>query len=91
MKCETQRFKNSFFPDAIGCWNKIGSEMQKIETLSLFKKTITGIVKPEKKCILSIAHTLRYLYQLRARLTALRPTNIDNNLRILLVTNVFGV
>ena len=38
MKCRTQRFKSSFFPDAIDCWNKIGPEIRKTETLSLFKK-----------------------------------------------------
>ena len=38
MKCRTQRFKNSFFPDGIDCWNNIGPEIRKIETLSSFKK-----------------------------------------------------
>ena len=73
MKCRTQRFKNSFFPDSIDCWNKIGPEIRKIETLSLFKKTIVRIIKPDKKSIFDIhSPNLKYLFQLRTGLSALK-------------------
>ena len=73
MKCRTQRFKNTFFPDAIDSWNNIGPEFRKIETLSLFKQKLVGIFKPEKKSIFNIhSPNLRYLFQLRGGLSALK-------------------
>ena len=73
MKCRTQRFKNSVFPDAIDSWNNIGPEIRKIETLSMFKKKVIAIIKPEEKSIFNIhSPNLKYLYQLRAGLSALR-------------------
>ena len=82
MKCRTQRFKASFFPDAIDCWNKIGPEIRKIETLSLFKKTIINIIKPEKKSIFNIhSPNLKYLYQLRTGLSALRAHKHRHNFK----------
>ena len=73
MKCRTQRYKNSFFPDAIDCWNKIGPEIRHTETLGLFKKTLKAIIKPEGKSIFNIhSPNLKYLYQLRAGLSALK-------------------
>ena len=73
VKCRTQRYKNSFFPNSIDCWNNIGPEIRKIDTLGLFKKTIIGIIKPEGKSIFNIhSPNLKYLYQLRAGLSALK-------------------
>ena len=73
MKCRTQRFKNTFFPDAIDSWNNIGPEIRKIETLSLFKQKLVGIIKPEKKSIFNVhSPNLRHLFQLRGGLSALK-------------------
>ena len=49
MYCRTQRFQNSFIPDAVKCWNNIGPEIRKIDSLSCFKSTLTQIIKPKRK------------------------------------------
>ena len=73
MKCRTQRFKNSFYPNAVECWNNIGPEIRKLATLSSFKSMIMGIIKPKKKEIFK-THSphLKYLYQLRVGHSALK-------------------
>ena len=62
-----QRFLHSFYPDAINCWNEIGPELRKIETLSGFKTAIKRIIQPEKKSIFNLhdPNGIRHLYQLR--------------------------
>ena len=82
MKCRTQRFNNTFFPDAIDSWNNIGPEFRKIESLSLFKQKLVGIIKPEKKSIFNIhSPNLRYLFQLRGGLSALKAHKHRHNFK----------
>ena len=82
MKCRTQRFKSSFFPDAIDCWNKIGPEIRKTETLSLFKKTLVRIIKPDRKSIFNLhSPDLKYLYQLRTGLSSLKAHKHRHNFK----------
>ena len=72
-RCRTQRFLNSFFPDAVKCWNNIGPEIRKLDSLSIFKSTITKIIKPKKKNVFNVHNpNLKYLYQLRGGLSSLK-------------------
>ena len=48
MRCRTQRFQNSFYPDAVNCWNEIGPDIRKLDTLKSFKSNLTGIIKPNE-------------------------------------------
>ena len=66
LKCRTQRFRNSFFPDVVESWNNLGPELRNLPTLSSFKSKIMGIIKPESKDIFRVhSEDLKYLYQLR--------------------------
>ena len=67
------RFKNSFFPDAVKCWNDIGPEIRNLDKISKFKSAIMRMIQPEKKSIFNIHDPdLRYLYQLRVGLSPLK-------------------
>ena len=82
MKCRTQRFKNSFYPDAVECWNNIGPEIRNLSTLKLFKSKIIGIIKPERKNIFNIhSPDLKYIYQLRVGLSALKAHKLRHNFK----------
>ena len=48
IRCRTQRFQNSFFPDAVKSWNNIGPDIRKLDSLSSFKSTLTQIIKLKK-------------------------------------------
>ena len=75
------RFLHSFYPDAINCWNEIGPELRKIETLSGFKSAIQRIIQPEKKSIFNLhdPNEIRHLYQLRVGLSSLRAHKKRHN------------
>ena len=76
----TQRFRNSFYPDAVKNWNSIGPEMRQIETISSFKSTLKAMIVPEEKSIFKIhSRDLRYLYQLRVGLSPLRAHKFRHN------------
>ena len=73
VRCRTQRFQNSFFPDAVKCWNNIGPDIRKLESLSSFKSTLTKIIKPKKKSTFNVhKSSLKFLYQLRGGLSSLK-------------------
>lgn len=72
-RCRTQRFQKIFFPDAVKCWNNIGPEIRKLDSLSIFKSTLTQINKPKKKNVFNVHNpSLKYLYQLRGGLSSLK-------------------
>ena len=73
MRCRTQRFQNSFYPDAVNCWNDIGPDIRKLDTLKSFKSNLTDIIKPKCKSVFKIHSShLKYLYQLRVGLSPLK-------------------
>ena len=47
--CRNDRYKRSFYPDAIDKWNNIGVECRSIEKISDFKVSIVDIIRPPKK------------------------------------------
>ena len=76
----TQRFKNSFYPDAVKNWNNIGPEMRQTDEISTFKSTLKAMIVPEEKSIFKIhSQDLRYLYQLRVGLSPLRAHKFKHN------------
>ena len=78
--CRTQRFKISFYPNAVNCWNDVGPEMHNLETLKRFKSTLSGIIKLEKRSIFNLhSPHLRYLYQLRVGLSPLPAHKFKHN------------
>ena len=80
MRWRTQRFKNSFYPDAVNSWNNIGPELRETDKISLFKSVLAGLIVPKEKTIFKIHNkNLRFLYQLRVGLSPLRAHKFRHN------------
>ena len=80
MRWRTQRYMNSFYPDAVKCWNNIGPELRQTDKISTFKTTLARMVVPEEKSIFNIrSQDLRYLYQLRVGLSPLKAHKRRHN------------
>ena len=76
IKCKSNRYMNSFFPDAIASWN-LFMEMFKyndVPSIGLLKKDIIALIRPESKTFFKIHDPvgLRYLFQLRVSLSPLK-------------------
>ena len=75
IRCKTYRYMNSFFPDAIASWNLFMENFnyKVIPSLSLLKHDIS-LIRPESKHFFKIHDPtgLRYLFQLRLRLSPLK-------------------
>ena len=74
VRCRTDRFSYSFYPDVVKSWNNLGPDLRKVETLSIFKSTVLKIIRPVKKSIFNIHNPngLKYIYQLRVGLSSLK-------------------
>ena len=82
MRCKTQRFQNSFYPNAVNCWNDIGPDIRKLDTLNSFKSTLNGIIRPKCRSIFNIhSPDLKYLYQLRGGLSQLSAHKFRHKFR----------
>ena len=81
--CRKNRFLYSFYPNSVICWNDLGPEMRKIDTLSKFKKEIQKAIKPEKRSIFNIHDPdgIRYLFQLRVGLSPLKAHKNRHNFK----------
>ena len=79
--CRTDRYRNSFYPDAVNSWNNIGPELRSAESLSIFKTNLLKIIRPEKRNIFGIHDPigLRWLFQLRVGLSPLRHHKKSHN------------
>ena len=76
IRCKTYRYMNSFFPDAIASWNLVMEifNYKVIPSTSLLKHDIISLIRPESKYFFKIHDPtgLRYLFQLRLRLSPLK-------------------
>ena len=76
IRCKTYRYMNSFFPDAIAFWNLLMEifNYNVNPSLSLLKHDIISLIRPESKNVFKIHDPtgLRYLFQLRLRLSPLK-------------------
>ena len=72
--CRNDRFKNSFYPDAVRMWNNVGVEFRSIPKLSDFKSSYLEIIRPLKRDIFGIHDPdgVGRLFQLRVGLSPLR-------------------
>ena len=50
----TSRYRNSFYPDSVIAWNRIGHELRGAKSVSVFKTNILNIIRPVKKGLLNI-------------------------------------
>ena len=83
IRCKTYRYMNSFFPDAIASWNLFMEifNYKVIPSLSLLKHDIISLIRPESKSFFKIHDPtgLRYLFQLRLRLSPLKGHKYSHN------------
>ena len=83
IRCKTYRHTNSFFPDAIASWNLFMEifNYKVIPSLSLLKHDIISLIRPESNSFFKINDPtgLRYLFQLRLRLSPLKGHKYCHN------------
>ena len=72
--CNTPRYMNSFFPDAVKLWNNIGEDFHSCNSIEIFKKNITNLIRLPSKPIYSVHDPIgvKYVFQLRVGLSVLR-------------------
>ena len=74
IKCKTDRYKNSFFPHAIDSWNIIITHFENFPSFEKLKKHVLSLLRPKNRGIFGVHDPvgLRYLFQLRVKLSPLR-------------------
>lgn len=74
IRCNSERYKNSFCPNAISSWNIIIDQFHEMPSFGLFKNHIYKLIRPEERSIYGIFDVIgiRYLFQLRLGLSPLR-------------------
>ena len=79
--CRTERYLKTFYPDGVMSWNNIGPELRGAKSLSIFKKNILKIIRPEKKEIFNIHNPsgIRWIFQLRVGLSPLKTHKKRHN------------
>ena len=72
--CRSNRYMNSFFPDAIASWNIFIKNFDNMTSFDILKDHIISLLRPETKSIFGIHGPLgiRFLLQLRVSLSPLR-------------------
>ena len=84
IRCRTDRYQNSFFPNAVSHWNNIISDFKDLPSFTELKKHVISLIRPSPKETFNVfqPNLLRYLFQLRLGLSRLRRHK--NNKAILL-------
>ena len=79
--CKSNRYTNSFFPDAIASWNIFIKHFDDVPSFDILKQHINTFFRPKSKSIFGIHDPvgLRYLFQLRVRLSPLRSHKRSHN------------
>ena len=74
IKCRTDRYLNSFFPDAISVWNNIISNYEYLPTFGSLKNHLISLIRPKSRSTFDIHDSLylRHLFQLRVGLSILK-------------------
>ena len=80
-RCRTERFRKSFFPDAIGSWNIFIDQFPNMPSFNVLKLRLKSFFRPIKKSIFNIHDPpgIRYLFQLRLGLSPLRRHKKHHN------------
>ena len=79
--CKSNRYMNSFFPDAIASWNIFIKHFDDVPSFDILKKHIYNFFRPNTRSIFGIHDPvdLRYLFQLRVSLSPLRSHKWGHN------------
>ena len=81
LRCRTNRYTKSFFPDAISSWNIFISHFANMPKFNSLKTHITSFFRPKTKSIFGIHDPLgiHYLFQLRVSLSSLKSHKKRHN------------
>ena len=81
IKCRTNRYSSSFFPDAISSWNNIVTHFENFPSFEGLKDHIRSLIRPVAKSIFGLHDPtgLRYLFHLRVGLSPLRCHKTRHN------------
>ena len=81
ISCNSDSYRNSFYPDSIRCWNRIGHKLRNSLNLKSFKASILALVRPSPKSIFDIHDSLgiKWLFQLRVGLSPLNEHKNNHN------------
>ena len=73
LKCNTESYRSSFYPDGVRCWNRIGQLLRNAPNLQQFKCRILAGYRSTPKSIFGIHDPLgiKRLFQLRVGLSPL--------------------
>ena len=72
IKCESYRYRNSFFPDSVSMWNDLGPKLRESKSISKFKDTLIKLYRPVKKSIFNVHDGIKWIFQLRVELSPLK-------------------
>ena len=74
IRCNSNRYKNSFFCDGIKAWNSTIVLFPDVPSINILKSRIFSLIRPVKKSIFNIHDPIgiRYLFYLRLGLSHLR-------------------
>ena len=75
IRCKSDRYMNSFFPDGINSWNNVIEHFKNIPTIDDLKNHILYLIRPPKKSIFGIHDPLAglgFLFQLTQKTPQLR-------------------
>ena len=72
--CNTTRYMNSFFPDAVRSWNSVGVDFSSTLSIAVFKKNLTNLIRPKPRPTFGISDCsgVRFIFQLRLGLSPLK-------------------
>ena len=84
IRCKSNRYMSSFFPDAIASWNLFMEiiNYKDVPSINSLKNDILSLIRPESKSFFKIHDPLglRHLFQLRLRLSPLKRHKYRSNL-----------
>ena len=74
IRCRSSRFMNSFYPNGVASWNIIIKHFDTMPPISKLKEYLLSLFRPNIKSTFNIYDPigLRYIFQLRLRLSPLR-------------------
>ena len=73
LKCNTDTYRGSFYPESVKCWNRIGHQLRNSPNLKAFKTRLLAGYRSTPKSIFGIHDTIgvKRLFQLRVGLSPL--------------------
>ena len=81
LKCHSDSFKNSFYPDSVRCWNRLDHLLRDSPNIQSFKKRLFADYRPPPRSLFGIHDSLgiRRLFQLRVGLSPLLEHKNNHN------------